>query len=40
MHISEDILAAPVLITGAALTAAGVGAGLKKEAFVVVAKFV
>jgi len=30
MHISEGILAAPVLITGAALTAAGVGAGLKK----------
>jgi cobalt/nickel transport system permease protein len=30
MHISEGILSAPVLITGAALTAAGVGFGLKK----------
>jgi len=30
MHISEGVLSAPVLITGAALTAAGVGFGLKK----------
>ena len=30
MHISEGILSAPVLITGATLTAAGVGLGLKK----------
>ncbi|SFL73748.1 cobalt transporter CbiM [Halanaerobium salsuginis] len=30
MHISEGVLAAPVLITGAAVTAAGVAIGLKK----------
>ena len=30
MHISEGILSAPVLATGAALTAAGCGFGLKK----------
>ena len=30
MHISEGVLSAPVLITGAALTAAAVGIGLKK----------
>jgi cobalt/nickel transport system permease protein len=30
MHISEGILSAPVLVTGAALAAAGVGVGLKK----------
>ena len=30
MHISEGILSAPVLITGAAFTAAAVGYGLKK----------
>ena len=30
MHISEGILSAPVLVTGAALTAAGVAVGLKK----------
>ncbi|MDY7033081.1 MAG: cobalt transporter CbiM [Thermodesulfobacteriota bacterium] len=30
MHISEGILTAPVLITGAALTALAVGVGLKK----------
>ena len=30
MHISEGILSAPVLITGAAFTAAGVGLGLRK----------
>jgi len=30
MHISEGILSAPVLITGAALAAAGVAVGLKK----------
>ena len=30
MHISEGVLSAPVLITGAALTAAGVAVGLKK----------
>jgi len=30
MHISEGILSAPVLIAGAALTAAGVSIGLKK----------
>lgn len=30
MHISEGILSAPVLATGAALTAAGCGIGLKK----------
>ena len=30
MHISEGILSAPVLITGAALTAGGVAVGLKK----------
>ena len=29
MHISEGVLSAPVLITGAALTAAAVGIGLK-----------
>ena len=30
MHISEGILSAPVLVTGAALAAAGVAVGLKK----------
>jgi cobalt/nickel transport system permease protein len=30
MHISEGVLSAPVLISGAALTAAGVAVGLKK----------
>jgi cobalt/nickel transport system permease protein len=30
MHISEGVLSAPILITGAALTAAGVAVGLKK----------
>ena len=30
MHISEGVLSAPVLATGAALTAAGCGIGLKK----------
>ena len=30
MHISEGILSAPVLLTGAALTAGGVAVGLKK----------
>ncbi len=30
MHISEGVLSAPVIITGAALTAAGVSVGLKK----------
>jgi cobalt/nickel transport system permease protein len=30
MHISEGILSAPVLVTGAALTAIGCGIGLKK----------
>ena len=30
MHISEGVLSAPVLVTGAALTAAGCGIGLKK----------
>ena len=30
MHISEGVLSAPVLITGAALTAAGVAVGLRK----------
>ena len=30
MHISEGVLSAPVLITGAVLTAVGVGIGLKK----------
>ena len=30
MHISEGVLAAPVLISGAALTAGGVAVGLKK----------
>jgi cobalt/nickel transport system permease protein len=30
MHISEGVLSAPVLITGAALTAAGVAIGLRK----------
>ena len=30
MHISEGVLSAPVLITGAALTAVAVGIGLKK----------
>jgi len=30
MHISEGVLSAPVLITGAALAAAGVAVGLKK----------
>lgn len=30
MHISEGILSAPVLVTGAALTVAGVAVGLKK----------
>ena len=30
MHISEGVLSAPVLITGAALTATAVGLGLKK----------
>ena len=30
MHISEGVLSAPVLVTGAALTAAGCGFGLKK----------
>ena len=30
MHISEGVLAAPVLISGAAVTAAGCGIGLKK----------
>lgn len=30
MHISEGVLSAPVLITGAALSAAGVAVGLKK----------
>lgn len=30
MHISEGILSAPVLVTGAALTAAGVAVGLRK----------
>jgi cobalt/nickel transport system permease protein len=30
MHISEGILSAPVLLTGAALTAAGVAVGLRK----------
>ncbi len=30
MHISEGILAAPVLVSGAALTAAGLGVALKK----------
>lgn len=30
MHISEGILSAPVLVTGAALTAAAVGYSLKK----------
>ena len=30
MHISEGILSAPVLVTGAALTAAGTAVGLKK----------
>lgn len=32
MHISEGVLAAPVLITGAAVTAAGVAIGLNKMA--------
>jgi cobalt/nickel transport system permease protein len=32
MHISEGVLSAPVLITGAALTAAGVAVGLRKMA--------
>ena len=30
MHISEGVLSAPVLLTGAALTAGGVAVGLKK----------
>jgi cobalt/nickel transport system permease protein len=30
MHISEGVLSAPVLVTGAALTVAGVAVGLKK----------
>jgi cobalt/nickel transport system permease protein len=30
MHISEGVLSAPVLVTGAALTAVGVAVGLKK----------
>jgi cobalt/nickel transport system permease protein len=30
MHISEGVLSAPVLVTGAVLTAAGVAVGLKK----------
>jgi len=30
VHISEGVLSAPVLVTGAALTAAGCGIGLKK----------
>ena len=30
MHISEGVLAAPILLTGAALTTAGVTVGLKK----------
>ncbi len=30
MHISEGVLSAPVLITGAALAAAGISVGLKK----------
>ena len=30
MHISEGVLSAPVLVTGAALTAAGCAVGLKK----------
>ena len=32
MHISEGVLSAPVLITGATLTAAGVAVGLRKMA--------
>ena len=30
MHISEGVLSAPVLVTGAALAAAGISVGLKK----------
>ncbi|GAG45255.1 unnamed protein product, partial [marine sediment metagenome] len=30
MHISEGVLSAPVLVTGAALAAAGVSVGLRK----------
>ena len=30
MHISEGVLSGPVLVTGAALTAAGCSIGLKK----------
>lgn len=30
MHVSEGVLSAPVLVTGAVLAAAGVGLGLKK----------
>ncbi|KPK43885.1 MAG: cobalamin biosynthesis protein CbiM [Nitrospira bacterium SM23_35] len=33
MHISEGVLSAPVLITGAVLTAAGVAVGLKKMSY-------
>lgn len=33
MHISEGVLSAPVLVTGAALTVAGTGLGLKKLDF-------
>jgi cobalt/nickel transport system permease protein len=30
MHISEGVLSAPVLVTGAALTVAGTAVGLRK----------
>jgi len=33
MHISEGVLSAPVLVTGAALAAAGISVGLKKMDF-------
>lgn len=33
MHISEGVLSAPVLITGAVLSAVGVGVGLKKMSY-------
>ncbi len=38
MHISEGVLSGPVLITGAALTAVGMGVGLKKLDYDQIAK--
>ncbi len=38
MHISEGVLSGPVLISGAALTAAGMGIGLKKLDYDQIAK--